>query len=135
MAKARALDKRRKAIRNIRKITRTMELIATARFKKAMDRAHAATAYTRRITQLVADLANSGLDPDTLTTRHHLGLLYASMDKPDLAIAMLEETLAVRKAKLGPEHPTTLDTQSDLAINYCNAGRQSDGVRCRCCKT
>ena len=62
MAKARALDKRRKSIRNIRKITRTMELIATARFKKAMDRAHAATAYTRRITQLVADLAKSGLE-------------------------------------------------------------------------
>jgi F-type H+-transporting ATPase subunit gamma len=39
-----------------------MELIATARFKKAMDRAHAATAYTQRITQLVADLANSGAD-------------------------------------------------------------------------
>ena len=62
MAKARALDKRRKSIRNIRKITRTMELIATARFKKAMDRATAATAYTKRITQLVADLANSGLE-------------------------------------------------------------------------
>ena len=62
MAKARALDKRRKSIRNIRKITRTMELIATARFKKAMDRAHAATAYTRRITRLVADLASSGLE-------------------------------------------------------------------------
>ncbi len=42
--------------RNIRKITRTMELIATARFKKAMDRASAATAYTQRITQLVDDL-------------------------------------------------------------------------------
>ena len=62
MAKARALDKRRKSIRNIRKITRTMELIATARFKKAMDRAHAATAYTKRITQLVSDLANSGME-------------------------------------------------------------------------
>lgn len=61
MAKARALDKRRKAIKNIRKITRTMELIATARFKKAMDRAHAATAYTQRITRLVSDLARSGL--------------------------------------------------------------------------
>jgi F-type H+-transporting ATPase subunit gamma len=62
MAKARALDKRRRSVRNIRKITRTMELIATARFKKAMDRAHAATAYTRRITKLVADLAQSGLE-------------------------------------------------------------------------
>ena len=62
MAKARALDKRRKSIRNIRKITRTMELIATARYKKAMDRATAASAYTRRITQLVADLASAGLE-------------------------------------------------------------------------
>ena len=62
MAKARALDRRRKSIRNIRKITRTMELIATARFKKAMDRAHAAAAYTQRITQLVSDLVASGLE-------------------------------------------------------------------------
>ncbi len=62
MAKARALDKRRKSIRNIRKITRTMELIATARYKKAMDRATAATAYTQRITRVVADLARAGLE-------------------------------------------------------------------------
>jgi len=62
MAKARALDKRRKSIRNIRKITRTMELISTARFKRAMDRAIAATAYTKRITALVANLAQSGLE-------------------------------------------------------------------------
>ena len=61
MANPRALDQRRKSIRNIRKITRTMELIATARFKKAMDRASAATAYTNRITQLVSDLTRTGL--------------------------------------------------------------------------
>src|SRR5262245_44840335 len=62
MAKARALDKRRRSVRNIRKITRTMELIATAKFKKAMDRAHAATAYTTRITKLVSDLIQSGFE-------------------------------------------------------------------------
>lgn len=56
MAKARALVKRRKSIRDIRKITRTMELIATARFKRAMDRATAAADYTRRITELVGHL-------------------------------------------------------------------------------
>lgn len=60
MANLRALDKRRKSIKNIRKITRTMELIATARFKKAMDRAAAATDYTERITAIVSDLAKSG---------------------------------------------------------------------------
>ena len=57
MAGTRELVKRRKAIRNIRKITRTMELIATARFKKAMDRAVQAEAYTRKITELAADLS------------------------------------------------------------------------------
>jgi len=62
MAKARALDRRRKSVRNIRKITRTMELIATARFKRAMDRATAAAAYTERITKLVRDLARTGLE-------------------------------------------------------------------------
>ena len=62
MANPKALDKRRKSIRNIRKITRTMELIATARFKKAMDRATAATAYTDRMAQLVSDLMQTGLE-------------------------------------------------------------------------
>src|SRR5438045_8880562 len=59
MAKTRALVQRRKAIQNIRKITRTMELIATARFKKAFDRAVEAEAYTRKITELAADLSAS----------------------------------------------------------------------------
>ena len=60
MAKARALDRRRKSIRSIRKITRTMELISTAKFRKAMDRAVAASAYTKRITALVGHLAAPG---------------------------------------------------------------------------
>ncbi len=39
-----------------------MELIATARFKRAMDRATAASAYTKRMTQIVSDLAQAGLE-------------------------------------------------------------------------
>ncbi|WP_435010583.1 ATP synthase F1 subunit gamma [Tundrisphaera lichenicola] len=62
MAKARAIVKRRKSVQNIRKITRTMELIATARFKKAFDRATQAEAYTRKIAELVADLGISAGD-------------------------------------------------------------------------
>src|SRR3954453_17448886 len=61
MAKARAIVKRLKAVRNIRKITRTMELIATARFKRAMDRASEAAAYTRKISEIVADLSRANL--------------------------------------------------------------------------
>ena len=62
MAKARAIVKRRKSVQNIRKITRTMELIATARFKKALDRATEAEAYTRKIAELVADLGTTSLE-------------------------------------------------------------------------
>ena len=62
MAKARAIIKRLKAVKNIRKITRTMELIATARFKKAMDRATEAAAYTRKMAEIVNDLSAVDLD-------------------------------------------------------------------------
>ncbi len=62
MAKTRAIVKRRKAIRNIRKITRTMELIATARFKRALDRATEAEAYTQKIAELAADLSATATD-------------------------------------------------------------------------
>jgi F-type H+-transporting ATPase subunit gamma len=59
MAKARAIIKRRKSIENIRKITRTMELIATNRFRKALNRATEAEAFTRKIAELVADLGRT----------------------------------------------------------------------------
>src|SRR4029077_16043754 len=59
MAKARAIIKRRKAVENIRKITRTMELIATNRFRKALNRATEAEAFTRKIAELVADLGRT----------------------------------------------------------------------------
>lgn len=59
MANLRSLVKRRKAVRNIRKITKTMELIATARFKKALDRASEAAAYTKKIAELAADLSRN----------------------------------------------------------------------------
>ncbi len=61
MANARLIVKRLKAVKNIRKITRTMELIATARFKKAMDRASEAKAYTEKIAEIVADLSAAEL--------------------------------------------------------------------------
>lgn len=57
MAKARQIVKRRKAVTNIRKITKTMQLIATARFQQAFNRAVASRPYTNKITQLVNELS------------------------------------------------------------------------------
>ena len=60
MARARAIVKRRKAVQNIRKITQTMQLIATARFQKCLQRATASKPYTQRITEMIQTL--SGLE-------------------------------------------------------------------------
>lgn len=63
MARARAIVKRRKAVRSIRKITRTMQLIATARFQQAHNRAVAGRPYVTRIRQMVGQLSE-GVDLD-----------------------------------------------------------------------
>jgi len=72
MANRRVLVKRRKSIRNIRKITRTMQLIATARFQAAFNRAVASRPYTEKLSELVADLARAGdgLDHPLLKTKN-----------------------------------------------------------------
>lgn len=59
MAKARAIVKRRKAVQNIRKITRTMQLIATARYQQAYNRAVATKPYTDKITEMVDQLSRA----------------------------------------------------------------------------
>lgn len=59
MANARLIVKRRKAVSNTRKITRTMQLIATARYQQAFNRATATKPYTTKITQLVQELSSA----------------------------------------------------------------------------
>ncbi len=59
MANPRLIVKRRKSVRNIRKITRTMQLIATARFQAAFTRAVATRPYVERLAELVADISSA----------------------------------------------------------------------------
>ena len=70
MANRRVLVKRRDSTRNIRKITRTMQLIATARFQAAFKRATAGKPYTEKLTQLISGLAraSTGLDHPLMKT-------------------------------------------------------------------
>jgi F-type H+-transporting ATPase subunit gamma len=58
MAKARKIVKRRRAVQNIRKITQTMQLIATARYQKCLRRATASKPYTEKITEMIRTLAS-----------------------------------------------------------------------------
>lgn len=57
MAKTREIKKRIKAVKNIQRITRTMQMIATSKFAKSQARAEATKPYTEGIFELVQELA------------------------------------------------------------------------------
>jgi len=57
MAKARAIVKRRKAVRNIRIASEYVQMIATAKFQKALRRAVGTKPYTLKVREVVGELA------------------------------------------------------------------------------
>jgi F-type H+-transporting ATPase subunit gamma len=56
MAKGRELKGRIRSVQNTRKITKTMELVATSKLKRAQDRVVAARPYAEALRQVIADL-------------------------------------------------------------------------------
>ena len=61
MAKGRELKGRIKSVENTRKITRTMEMIATSKMKRAQDRVVAARPYARALTEVISSLYSADL--------------------------------------------------------------------------
>ena len=48
---------------------------------------------------------------------------YRAAGKLDLALPLFEQTLQLRKAKLGLDHPDTLHSMNNLALGYQDAGK------------
>jgi len=61
MAKSKALKGRIRSVQNTRKITRTMELVATSKLKRAQDRVVAARPYAEALAGVIADLVTPEL--------------------------------------------------------------------------
>lgn len=61
MAKSRALKGRIRSVQNTRKITKTMELVATSKLKRAQDRVVAARPYAAALAGVIADLVTPEL--------------------------------------------------------------------------
>ena len=61
MAKSKALKGRIRSVQNTRKITRTMELVATSKLKRAQDRVQAARPYAEALQGVIADLVTPEL--------------------------------------------------------------------------
>lgn len=125
MAKARAIVKRRKAVVNIRKITSTMQLIATARFAKCQQRAVAGRPYTEKLSEMIGLLAGMGsvehplFKPNTaarksvlLTITSNRGLCGAYNS------AVLRSSLEHRKQLVARGITPTLDIAGKKGIGY-----------------
>ena len=61
MANTRVLVRRRKAVRNTRKITKTMERVSTARLAKAQSAALAARPYAGKLKEIIGSVASAGV--------------------------------------------------------------------------
>jgi F-type H+-transporting ATPase subunit gamma len=61
MAKGRELKGRIKSVENTRKITRTMEMVATSKMKRAQDRVVAARPFANSLSEVIANLYTSEL--------------------------------------------------------------------------
>ncbi|MHC4925472.1 MAG: ATP synthase F1 subunit gamma [Planctomycetota bacterium] len=62
MAKAKVLLKRRKSVRNTKKITRTMEMVSTAKYKQSFTRIQNSAPYQEKLREMMGDLASAGAE-------------------------------------------------------------------------
>jgi F-type H+-transporting ATPase subunit gamma len=70
MAKGRQLKGRIRSVQNTRKITKTMELVATSKLKRAQDRVVAARPYAEALREVIADLFTPDLANEFPLLRH-----------------------------------------------------------------
>jgi hypothetical protein len=62
---------------------------------------------------------------------NNLANRYAAVGRHAEALRLREETLALFKAKAGPDHPDTLKCFSNLANSYAAAGRHAEALKLR----
>lgn len=71
MANLREIQRRMSSIKSTMQITRTMEMISTARIRKALDRAEQAEPYKDAMTRMLANVATAGYnDSEPLLAKH-----------------------------------------------------------------
>jgi F-type H+-transporting ATPase subunit gamma len=133
MANRREIVKRRQAVRNIRKITRTMQLIATARYQSAYKRASATKPYSEKLAQMVGNLtrASAGIDHPLMAepeSRDRSALVVVTSAR-GLAGGYNGNVLGVATAHLDEQSGEGIETEVIVArqkgINYFNfVGRE-----------
>jgi len=106
MGKSREIKTRIKAVKNIQRITRTMQMIATSKFSKAQQAATSSKPYTEGLFDLVAQLATAAGDIE------HPLLETASASKPELTLVIASD-----RGLCGPYNGNIIRT----ALTHINA--------------
>ncbi|GAB4549429.1 MAG: ATP synthase F1 subunit gamma [Phycisphaerales bacterium] len=88
MANAREIKKRIKAVGNIKRITKTMQMIATSKFARAQQKAMASKPYVEGVFELVGELASRGA-----SIEHPLiaGADQLKKDAPEVVLVMTSD--------------------------------------------
>ena len=114
MASARDLRKKIKSITNTRKITRTMELVATSKAKRAQDRVIATTPYSEKLTAALGRLAEAG------TVDHPL--LEKETGSNKVAVLLI----TANRGLCGGYNSNTLSMAEKLRMQLLNDGKEVD---------
>ena len=62
---------------------------------------------------------------------YNLAISYDAAGQTERALKLREETLALRKTKLGPDHPDTLMSMNNLANGYRDTGQRDRALKLR----
>lgn len=126
MAKARAIIKRRKAVRNIKKITKTMQMIATAKFQKSLKRAVGTKPYTIKVRELVAEVArNAGdIEHPLLRTAEKIKRAAVILVTSNRGLAGAYNSNVIRKAIAFIRE----QERQGVALDVYSAGKKGAGV-------
>ena len=85
MAQIREIKKRMVAVKNIQRITTTMQMIATARFTAALQRSKATQPYTKQVKQMVGQVAAAAGEidnPPNYIIHHDMETSLGSVERP-----------------------------------------------------
>ena len=99
MGNTRDIKKRMRAVANIRRITRTMQMIATSKFARAQQASVASRPYTESIFALVAKLSGAGV-----------GEGHPLLSQPDAQAPELTLVISAERGLCGPYNGTIIRT-------------------------
>jgi F-type H+-transporting ATPase subunit gamma len=137
MAKGRELKSRIKSVENTRKITRTMEMVATSKMKRAHDRVSAARPYAQALRDVIASLYSPELRSSSIAAPAGEGQARRSCScQPRLAGAFNANLIKERaRRSRGRAEGVKVDIHavgrraSAISVTSAAKSRQPDGHR------